>query len=183
MCVTTYKPYQRNVRDSNPWPLPWQGSVIANLTNTPLNRFFVPFCTSWPTLFFMSVVTFSSLVNYSWLIVNTTLTALIPRIKTAFLGFIYRGVPPQSSPVWWRWRESNPCLVHEHYKWLHVYLVGSQLTNRKLQIEIITSKNPRTGFSRAVRCAPTLLWWCYTLITSVPRLYVNRPEISNSIKR
>ncbi len=45
------------------------------------------------------VVTFSSLVNYSWLIVNTTLTALIPRIKTASLGFIYRGVPPQSSPV------------------------------------------------------------------------------------
>ena len=54
-----------------------------------------------------SVVTYSSLVNYSWLIVNSTLTALISRIKTASLGFIYRGVPPQSSPVLLRVQDSN----------------------------------------------------------------------------
>lgn len=27
--------FLRNVRDSNPWPSPWQGDIVTNSTNTP----------------------------------------------------------------------------------------------------------------------------------------------------
>ena len=29
----------RDVRDSNPWPSPWQGEIVTNSTNIPFDRF------------------------------------------------------------------------------------------------------------------------------------------------
>ena len=115
----------RTVRDSNPWTLPWQGSMITNFTNNPclilthLKLHHPSHCSGWQSprwvslkkitgfsfpfehhnkYISISVVTFSHWVNYSPIIVTLPSPSYLAS-QTELLGFIYRGVTPQSSPV------------------------------------------------------------------------------------
>ena len=104
--LSYFRLFLRNVRDSNPWPPPWQGGVIANLTNIPNKQVFRTLLyimtdngVSIQTLtVIISVTTFLSMGSYSRLIV-VLLSPLWYRESSGWLRFIDSGVTPPSSPV------------------------------------------------------------------------------------
>ena len=61
---------QRNIRDSNPWPSPWQGDIVTNSTNIPfaftfqkLSRFYCRFSFLIVFLFVYTVACYPSFQN------------------------------------------------------------------------------------------------------------------------
>ena len=115
----------RTGRDSNPRPPPWQGGILTNWTTDPklilthLKLHHPSHCSGWQSprwvrskkftgfsypfvhhnkYISISVVTFSSSVNYSELIVTLPAPSYLAS-QTELLGFIDSGVAPPSSPV------------------------------------------------------------------------------------